>query len=299
MDASEILSILTRSLSSAGIYIFIGLGYNAIYATSRVFNLAQGQLSVVAMFLGIFITTTLGYPLWFALLIGVAAVAALAVFEELVAVRPVLKQSGSHDHVNIAWAITTLAAGLVLESATEAVAGVDPYRLPSLVGNATVTVGVAVLRMPAITLFVLALLTGLTLHLFYTRTLTGKALLAISQDREGAGLRGINTRRLQTLSWALGGGIAGIAAFFIAPVTFVYPSVGAVYTFKGFVAIAIGGMGNNAGAVLGGIILALAETIGRDVFGAGYRDATAMAILLIVLMAWPRGITGRYVERVV
>jgi branched-chain amino acid transport system permease protein len=145
----------------------------------------------------------------------------------------------------------------------------------------------------------MALLTSVALHLFYTRSLTGKAMTAIAEDTEAASLRGINTQRLKTLSFALAGLVAGTAAFFIVPLTYVFPSLGAIYSFKGFIAIAIGGMGNNAGALLGGVLLALVEVIGSDVLGAAYRDTVAIGFLLLVLLAFPRGILGRRQERVV
>lgn len=297
----EIFSILSRSAGAAGIFIMIGLGYNAIFATTRVFNLAQGELSVIGAFLGLFLLNSLGVPLLLGLVIVAAAIALLAVFEDVVAIRPVLRgESGTAaTERNIAWAITTLAVAVMLSSGAEVIAGPDPQKFPTVIPDESYTWGSTVVSLPAIGLLGVAVLTAIALHLFYTRSLTGKAMTGMSQDTEAASLRGINTKRLKTLSFALAGLIAGIAAFFIAPLTFVYPSLGAAYSFKGFVAIAIGGMGNNAGALLGGVLLALVETLGADLLGAAYRDTVAMGFLLLVLVAFPKGLLGQRHERMV
>jgi branched-chain amino acid transport system permease protein len=295
----EIFSVISRSAGAAGIYILIGLGYNAIFSTTRVFNLAQGELSVVGAFLGLLLINTLGVPVIVALLIVAAAIALVAVLEEVIAVRPVLRGevgSAATEH-NIAWAITTLAVGVLLSSAAEIIAGTDPFPFPSLIPARSVEIGETVVNLPAAGLFAVALLTAIALHLFYTRSLTGKAMTAMAEDTEAANLRGINTNLLKTLSFALAGLIAGVAAFFIAPLTFVFPSLGAIYSFKGFIAIAIGGMGNNAGALLGGVLLAVVEVVGADVLGAAYRDTVSISFLLLVLLVFPQGILGRRFER--
>ena len=297
----EIFSIISRSAGAAGIYILIGLGYNSIFSTTRVFNLAQGELSVVGAFLGLLLMEKFGLPIVVALGIVAILVALLAVAEEMIAVRPVLrgKAGAAATDRNIAWAITTLAVGVLLSSGAEIIAGPDPYPFPSLIPNRTVEIGPTFVNLPAVGLFAVALLTAVALHFFYTRTLTGKAMAAIAEDTEAANLRGINTKFLKTLSFALAGLIAGVAAFFIVPLTFVFPSLGTIYSFKGFIAIAIGGMGNNAGALLGGTLLALVEVMGADVLGAAYRDTVSISFLLLVLLAFPRGLLGRRQERVV
>ena len=298
---SDVFSILSRSAGAAGIYILIGLGYNAIFSTTRVFNLAQGELSVVGAFLGLLLMDQYGVPPILALLVVAALIGALAILEEFIAVRPVLRgeAGAAATERNIAWAITTLAVGVILSSSAEVIAGPDPYPFPSLLPRGTVDVGDTVLSFPAAGIFVVALLTAVALHLFYTRSLTGKAMTAIAEDAEAANLRGINTKRLKTLSFALAGMIAGMAAFFIAPLTYVFPSLGSGYSFKGFIAIAIGGMGNNAGALLGGVLLAVVEVLGADVLGAAYRDTVSIGFLLLVLLAFPRGLLGRRQERMV
>lgn len=295
----EIFSIISRSAGAAGIYILIGLGYNAIFSTTRVFNLAQGELSVVGAFLGLFLMNQLGVPILVALVLVALLVALLAVLEDLIAVRPVLRGeagTAATEH-NIAWAITTLAVGVLLASAAEIIAGTDPYPFPSLIPARSISLGETVVNLPAVGLFVMALVTAVALHIFYTRSLTGKAMTAMAEDTEAANLRGINTHLLKTLSFALAGLIAGLAVFFIAPLTYVFPSLGSIYSFKGFIAIAIGGMGNNAGALLGGVLLALVEVLGADYLGAGYRDTVSIVFLLLVLLMFPQGILGRRFER--
>jgi branched-chain amino acid transport system permease protein len=295
----EIFSIISRSAGAAGIYILIGLGYNAIFSTTRVFNLAQGELSVIGAYLGLWLMNSFGVPIVLALLIVAMLVGLLAVIEEVIAVRPVLRGeagSAATEH-NIAWAITTLAVGVLLSSSAEIIALPDPLPFPSLIPARSVEIGSTIVNLPAVGLFVVALLTAVALHLFYTRSLTGKAMTAMAEDTEAANLRGINTNLLKTLSFALAGLIAGVAAFFIAPLTYVFPSLGAIYSFKGFIAIAIGGMGNNAGALLGGVLLALVEVLGADFLGAAYRDTVSITFLLLVLLVFPRGILGHRFER--
>ena len=191
----EVLSIVSRSAGAAGIYILIGLGYNAIFSTTRVFNLAQGELSVVGAFLGLLMINKLGLPIPVALVIVALLVALLAVLEDVIAVRPVLRgETGTAaTERNIAWAITTLAVGVLLASGAEIIAGTDPFPFPSLFPARSVSIGETVVNLPAVGLFVMALVTAVALHIFYTRSLTGMAMTAMAEDTEAANLRGINT----------------------------------------------------------------------------------------------------------
>jgi branched-chain amino acid transport system permease protein len=295
---SELWSSVSRALGPAGIYIMLGLGYNVIYATSNVFNLAQGELAMFGMFIGLTLTVTLGAPVGLAFVAVILVIAFLATLEERFVIRPTLRGAGA-DSKSITWAITTLAFASILAALAEILWGTEPRRLPSLVPERNFEVFGSTISSAALTIFLLALVVALLLHVFSTRSLAGKALAAVSQDPEAASLRGINVPRMRVFAFVVGGAIAAIAGLLMAPLTFVYPAIGGLYTFKGFVAIAIGGMGNNAGALLGGFLLALVEVVAADTIGAGYRDTVAMVFLLVVLLAKPHGILGHVQERAV
>ncbi|TAK36349.1 MAG: branched-chain amino acid ABC transporter permease [Chloroflexota bacterium] len=293
---NDLPGIIVRSLGPAGVYIMIGLGYNAIFAPTKVFNLAQGGLMMVAMFVAILIMELLGLPLIVGMVGAVIVVAVLAVVEERVAVQPAVRQA-EPGGADITWAITTLAFMLILEAVVSIAGGTDPRRFPNILPDQRLMLGGTVLSLPAVGLFGVAIVTALALHLFYTRSRTGKFLTAMAENKDAASIRGVNVRTLTLLSFALGGAIAAMGGLFMAPLTFVYSTIAGLYTFKGVVAVSIGGMGSNAGVIIGGFLLAFVERAMTDTLGTGWVGVGSVGLLLVVLLIRPHGIMGHVQER--
>ena len=147
-------------------------------------------------------------------------------------------------------------------------------------------------------LVVLVLVLVVMAERFY-RTRAGKAMLAVSEDREASLLRGIDPRRLAALSFLIGGGVAAVAGVLAGPILFASVSMGAMMLIKGFEAAALGGIGYNRGAIVGGYLLGLVEVIASTFLSPGYQDAASFATMLLVLLVRPQGVFGRATLRAV
>lgn len=270
-----------------GIYGMIGMSFNVLYRPTNVFNFAQGSVIVVGALLA---STLLAsqVPWLVALLAGTLAGGMLAVAIDLVGVQPILKRdSGSQS-----WLITTLAASLAADDLMGKVWGGEArqVRYPYPFSAAyVVRVGSAGLSNYSFVLIVVPFLVLAALWLAY-RSRTGRAVLAVAEDRQGSVLRGIDPVALTRWSWFLGGALAAFAGVLAAPVLFASVTLGPALLVSGFMAVAIGGVGNNAGAMVGGYLVALIEGLAALRISSDLTSLATFAVLLIVLLIRPNGV---------
>ena len=178
---------------------------------------------------------------------------------------------------------------LFLEAGAQAMWGADFHRMPTPYGQMVEVMG---LTAPAQRLLIIAAAFGLMvlLHLFLTRTVTGSTIVAMAQNREGAALVGIDATRVTLLVFAISGALAAIAATLYAPINLVYPSMGNLVITKAFVIIILGGMGSIPGAIVGGLIIGMAESFGGFYVSTDYKDIIAFALLVLILSIRPQGL---------
>ncbi len=284
---ADVVNMILSGLVVGSVYALVGLGYNVVYGATRVFNLAQGDFLMLGMMLALGLYGTAALPFPVALVLVLVIVGAVGAVQQLVAVRPLGRAQGA-----LGWVLTTLAFGIILRGIAEIVWGTEPLRFPDLLPTAPSFIAGVRLVPQEIAIVALTLAVAAALDRFYRGTMTGKALRAMAQDPDAAALRGVPVARMNLLAFGLGAAVAALGGIMIAPVSFAYVYVGTLYTFKGFIAVAIGGIGDNRGAILGGLSLGLVEVIGAQVAGAGYRNAIALVFLLVVLLAFPRGLFG-------
>ena len=222
------------------------------------------------------------------ILVGLAGAIAVGVLfnllTEIVAVRRVLARSDEH-----LWLLSTLAVATMISHVMALWWGTEPKPFPRLIPQEFAQgIGDQKYWLPVLAVAVCA---G-SLELFYRRTMYGKLFIATSEDAFAARARGINTDRVRALSYMLSGALGGLAGFAAGQLTFAYFALGFALTLNGFIAIAVGGLGSNLGAVIGGLALGMMSSFATYLFGGEYQQTVAIGILILVLVIKPEGLFG-------
>lgn len=285
------MTIVLSGLALGAVYALVAIGYNIVFLSQKTFNFAQAALMMVGAFVVYLGISVLGWPWWLAMLVAGAAVGLLAAIEERVAVRPV------KDPHNLL--VTTLGASIVFEGIAHVIWGGEPKRVPFFAGEQVLDfLGGRVYPVElALIAVVLVLVAGLTLY--SKHSMTGIALLGMSENSEAAELRGVNVRRFALVAFIFTGVLAGMMGVFVGPKTYAVVTLGASLAIKGFVVLAIGGFGSMWGTVAGGVIVGLAEALASRYIGADFSNLTIFVILIVILMAKPTGLFTSRAERTV
>lgn len=293
MDSFQyFLQNLSGGLLIGGIYALMGVGLALIFGVMRIINFAHGEFVAVGMYGAIVLFNVLGLDPYLSLLIVLPLGFLLGVLlEKLVLTRLV-------DVPGDSTLLATLGLGLVLSNVLFLIFGAEPKSI--YIRYATRSVMLGGVRLPIAQLLAggLTLLIIAALWLFLNRTEMGRAIRATAQNRLGAELVGVNTRRVHALVFGIGVALAMAAGVILSPLLFATPSVGHTYTLKAFVVTVLGGMGSIPGAIGGGLILGLVEFLGASYLSSGYRDAYGLIAFLLVLLLRPQGLFGRAVQRV-
>jgi branched-chain amino acid transport system permease protein len=275
-------SIVSSGLAVGAIYALIGIAYNTMFATSRVMSFTTGQLGMLGGVLGSLFMLRWGLPVLAALPLVLLACALVGVVTELVAVRPVLKSIEQHLYV-----LSTLALALIIQQVTAITWSTEPKPFPKLLDVAPGLLDQKFwLPMLACALVVVGL------EFLYRRTLVGRAFLAVSEDNFAARAMGLPERNLRIASYALAGAIGGLAGFAGGGLLLAFFGNGPVLNFYGFIPIALGGLGNNRGAIIGGIALGLFQQAANFMVGGIFSSAAVFAVFIIVLLIVPQGLFG-------
>lgn len=277
------LQQLVNALALGGVYALVALGLTLVYGVMRVPNFAHGGLYMLGAYFAYASLTNLGAPYLVAMLIAAALVALFAALMERLIFFPL--RNAPHVHPMIA-AIGVL---FFLEAAVQLIWGADFKQIKEPV-EGTLNLGGVVITWQRLIIMGASVAAMLGLNFFLKRTLTGATIEAMSQNREGARLVGINTGRVGMLTFAISGALAAIAACLIAPINVVAPSMGEVMNLKVFAIIILGGMGSVTGAIVGAFLLAFAEVFGGLYISLDFADVIGFAMLVLVLAIRPQGL---------
>jgi branched-chain amino acid transport system permease protein len=236
---------------------------------------------------GAWLIGDLQWPIWIgfpaAMLVGIV----FSLITEFVAVRPVLKNLDQHLYV-----LSTLALALMVQTAAAIWWGTEPRPFPTLVGLSPA--GLAEKYwLPVL----VCVLTMVSVDLFYRKTLWGRAFTAISEDADAALALGIPERRMRVISYVLAGFVGALAGFVGGQLLFAFFAIGALLTFYGFIPIAIGGIGSNRGALVGGLTVGILQQIANYVVGGVFVGVVTFALFIVVLVLMPQGLFGSTVAR--
>lgn len=272
-----------NGLVTGSVYSLVALGLTLTYGTLQVPNFAHGHLYMLGAYLSYTLMSSAGFNYWAAMAVSIAALALVGVALERLVFRPLRNDSP----VNAM--IAALGVMLFLEAVAQNIWGEEFRHLDSPYGGVVSVFGLLVTAHRLILLGAAAVLM-VALLLFLTRTIAGSAIRATAQNREGALLVGIDTNRVAMTTFAISAGLAAFAGSLVAPISLVYPSMGAMITLKAFAIVVLGGMGSVPGALVGGYLLALAESLGGTYVSATYQDLIAFVVLALVFTFKPSGL---------
>jgi branched-chain amino acid transport system permease protein len=287
----QFIGTLISGLNLGSIYALIALGYTMVYGIAKMLNFAHGDIIMVGAYSVIVSVATLNLPPIVAILIAVVICAALGVTIEFLAYRP-LRQSPP-----LAVLITAIGVSYLLQNLALLIFKSEQKSTPQLFDLPSVTLGgVTIEGITLLTLGVTAvIMIGLTLFINLTRM--GKAMRAVSEDREAAELMGISVNKTITITFAIGSALAAVASvFFGATYVYVKPTTGSMPGIKAFTAAVFGGIGSIPGAMLGGILLGLIEQMAKVYISTLWSDAVVFGMLVLVLVFKPAGLLGKRVR---
>jgi branched-chain amino acid transport system permease protein len=281
-------NILAAGLAVGAVYALIGVTYNIMFSASRVMSFTAGQLGMLGGVLGSLFILRLGIPAVFGLVLTLAGCALIGLATEVIAVRPVLKSLDQHLYV-----LSTLAFALMIQQFTAIEFGTEPRPFPRLFGIGNGGIGDEKFWLPLVACA--AVIIGL--EYLYRRTLVGRAFLAIAEDNFAARALGLPERNLRMASYALAGAVGGIAGFSSGELLLAFFANGALLNFYGFVPVALGGLGNNRGAIIAGLALGIFQQAANFLVGGVFAAVAVFLVFIVVLLAAPQGLFGSATAR--
>jgi branched-chain amino acid transport system permease protein len=297
---SEFFQQIINGLSLGSIYALIALGYTMVYGILKLINFAHGEVFMVGAYAGFYSAGFLGvdgyeasgagFPLVLALavlVIAMAASALLGVTIEGLAYRPVRSAQ------RLTPLITAIGVSLLLQNLAMLVFSPNPRRYPAILREVRFELGGVIVTNIKLAIFAVAVSLMFGLHLFVQRTWTGRAMRALSMNLDAARLMGIDVNSTIRATFAIGSGLAaaGGILFGLDQIT-INPLMGVLTGLKAFVAAVLGGIGNIPGAVVGGLLIGLAEQLTAGYLSPDYRDAITFLILIVILLMKPEGLLG-------
>ncbi len=277
--------LIASGIAVGMIYGVIAFGYQLTFATSKTLNFGQGEALMLGSLVGLTTVSLTGY--WLMLPIVLAFGLLQGAVVERLGVRQAIRTNSEAG-----WIMATIALGIIFRNLAENIWGRDALKFPSPLPETPLSLaGVRVLPME-IAIVVGALAMMLAVETFNRRSIYGKAVVATANDRDAAGLMGINTSLVITFSYALSSMTAAFAGVLIAPVTLTGAAMGGVLGLKAFAVAIIGGLNSGLGVIVGGLILGVTETLTGFYLSTGYKDVPGLVLLLLVLSIKPSGLFG-------
>ncbi len=288
-----VLNNLINGLSLGSIYAVIALGYTLVYGIAKMLNFAHGDVIMVGGYVVFVFMTQMNVNPYLSVLISIAVCTALGITIEKVAYKPLRKAS------SLAVLITAIGVSYFLQNIALLIFGEKPKNFTSVVEIPSVTLfdGEIVISGETIAAIVVSVIIVIGLSLFVNKTKQGRAMLAVSEDKDAAQLMGINVNSTISLTFAIGAGLAAVAGVLLCSA---YPTLsnttGAMPGIKAFVAAVFGGIGSIPGAMIGGILIGVIEILGRAYISPQLADAIVFLVLIVVLIIKPTGILGKKIS---
>jgi branched-chain amino acid transport system permease protein len=281
-----LLQTIINGIMLGSIYALVALGLTLIYGILEIPNFAHGALYMIGAYFSFLVITSLGISYWLALMISLIFLFFLGMFVERVVYRPLYVQPVINSF------IAAVGLILIIENGALAIWGPAFRRFPRASSTVFHVLGVTITSQRIIVI-VTAVLLIIALQLFIKRTRLGAAIEATSQNRDGAQLMGINTSLVGGITFGIGTALAAVAATLVAPILLIYPTMGAPVIAMAFVIIILGGMGSFFGAVVGGYLIGLAETLFSAYVTSNFVDSLIFGILVFILAVRPTGLFGK------
>jgi len=274
------------------IYGLIALGFVLIYKATEAVSFAQGELMMLGAFVGLALLTALGFPFFIVVLATIAAMALFGIGLERVAIRPILGQPV------FSIVMLTIGIGYVARGGVTMIPaiGTETHTLPVPYKDVVVPVGGVVLAVEQLVVIGATTVLCALLYLLFRYSKAGIAMRAASQNQLAAYYMGIPVRRLNGIVWGLAAMVAAVAGLLLAPITFVHANMGFI-GLKAFPAAVVGGFGSLPGAIVGGLIIGVVESLSGFYLPEGFKDVAAYVVVLVMLMVKPNGLFGENLSK--
>jgi len=284
----NIIEQLINGLRTGSIYALIALGYTMVYGIAKMINFAHGDIIMVGAYALYVFIALLKMPVIVAVLFTIGLCAVLGIVIERIAYKPLRKAPP------LAVLITAIGVSFFLQNAALLIFKANPIPFESIVNVKTVKIGnISIAGITIVTLLV-TLVSMIILTLFINKTKAGSAMRAVSEDKGAAQLMGINVNRTISMTFAIGSALAAVAGIlFLSQYQSLKPTMGALPGIKAFIAAVLGGIGSVPGAMLGGIILGIIESISKAYISSELSDAIVFGVMILVLLLKPSGLLGK------
>lgn len=278
------LQFLFSGLTVGAVYALVGIGFNITYNSTSIINLAQGEFVVIGGLMMWFFTESLKLPFFLSVILTIITAGIVGLLMERLTIKP-LKNPDLLLMIMI-----TIAVSIVLRGVLMFFFGKDPYTYPSFTEGEPVNIYGAIIQQQALWVIGITGICIVLLFFFFKKTIIGKAMLACAVNPTAAKLVGINVSRMVMLSFVLSAVVGAIGGMAITPISLMEYDKGPMLAVKGFCAAIMGGLGSNRGAVLGGFIIGILESMTAGYIHSGVKDAVALIIMLLILFFKPAGI---------
>ena len=282
---AEFLQFLFSGITVGSTYALAALGFTLIYNSSNVINFAQGEFIMLGGMLAVYFSQT-GLPMPIAFMLAILSPAVVGILMEKLTIEPV---KGAETVTLI---IITIGASLFIRGLIQVWLGKSTFSLPAFSGETPIILFGAAIQPQSLWVLGVTAIVVAALWYFFSRTLSGKAMLATSFNQTAAQLVGVNTSKVLFISFGLSAALGALGGILLTPVTMTSSDVGIMLGLKGFVAAVVGGLGNGLGAVISGLLVGVLESMGAGYISSAYKDAIPFILILLVLFFMPRGLFG-------
>ena len=289
----QIIQYLINGISIGAVYAIIALGYTMVYGIAKILNFAHVDVIMVGAYISFCVTNYLGLPAVVSILAAMLVCTALGILIEGLAYKPLRGTPG------LAVLITAIGVSYFLQNAAQLIWGSAPKNFTSIVTMKPVSLfeGQLVITGEVIVTVVVSILVMVGLTLFTGKTRTGKAMRAVSEDRDAAQLMGINVNQTISTTFAIGSALAAVAGVLLcSTVPTLQPTTGSMPGIRAFTAAVFGGIGSIPGAMLGGILIGIIETFAKAYISTQFSDAVVFSVLIVILLVKPAGLLGKQIQ---
>ena len=285
------LNYLINGISLGSVYAIIALGYTMVYGIAKMLNFAHGDVIMVGGYVAFCTTSYLGWPVIPAVLLSIFVCMVLGIVIERLAYKPL------RTATSLAVLITAIGVSYFLQNVALLIWTSNPKVFPNMVTLPSLVIGDLQISSVALVTIIACIIIMIVLTLFTNKTKMGKAMRAVSEDKDAAQLMGINVNATISLTFAIGSGLAAIAGVLLCSAyPTLMPTTGSMPGIKAFTAAVFGGIGSIPGAMLGGILLGIIEIFGKAYISTQLSDAIVFSVLIIILLVKPTGLLGKKVN---
>lgn len=288
---SQLAQPILSGILMGGVYGLIALGLSLVFGVMRVSNFAHGDLLMIAMYIAVALWDGFGISPYVSIFVVAIIMFFAGVFIQKAAITPILKSEKERSPLRLI--LFTVGLSIFLQNLVLMIKGGAPVTATMPISTKTFIVGDLIVSIPRLLAFALSMLITIVLWFFISKTDIGRAMRAVSQDREVALLMGINEYKTYAIAFGIGAMMLGLAASMISTFLYAFPTMGSSYTLRSYVIVALGGIGSIPGAMIGGLIVGIVESVSAQFMPASYSEVVVFIIFILVLAIKPSGMFGK------